>query len=149
MFSVFAYPRKSEKQSLQVPRILICYAVLHSHKTAIRQGFHIKIVLSVNCLCVSFLKSLPSPLGSETGTIRRWKGEDGQINRKFRHFSAWSNIGKNVNRLLPKHFIAYTPPQQNPGVCLVCLIATVVAILSSYAKSRRKYLTKISAEDSM
>lgn len=86
MFSVVACPRKPEKQSLQIPHILICYALLHSHETATRQEFHIQIVLSVNGLFSFLLERFSKPSGIKSGTIRRWMGEYGKINRKFSNF---------------------------------------------------------------
>lgn len=75
----------------------------NSYKIGIPQ----KIVLSINCLCVFFWKSLPSPPGSEMGTNSRWKGEYGEMNRRLCHFSAWSktliDFCQKILLLIPHH----------------------------------------------
>lgn len=97
----------------------------NSYKIGIPQ----KVVLSIKCLCVFFWKSLPSLPGSETGTNSRWKGEYGEMNRRLRHFSAWSKtlIDFCQNILYPT--IAW---------CLVpyCYSTSTVAILCQEQEKR-------------
>lgn len=112
-------PQEVRKANSKVPHILTCYTILHRHRTAARQEFYAKIVQSLHCL-----NSLSEKLCQVFQGLEWIPEEDGRgsINRKFSHFLAWADIGKNINRYLSKLYTAYTPLEQNPRMRLACLL---------------------------
>lgn len=117
-FSIFFFhffcrcpPQEVRKANSKVPHILTCYTILHRHRTAARQEFYAKIVQSLHCL-----NSLSEKLCQVFQGLEWIPEEDGRgsINRKFSHFLAWADIGKNINRYFVKTLHCLHPTRTKP-----------------------------------